>query len=377
MDDPVYLDFNATTPVDPDVVEAMQPFFHAHFGNPSSGHVFGLRARNAVDRAREEVAALLNADAQEIFFTSGGTEANNITILGTACANEVKGRMLHSAIEHPSVTNPCRFLALKGWAIQTLPVDEHGIVSLAAAENALDAGIALLSVMHANNETGSLQPIRELTRLAHAKGIMTHCDAAQSIAKLPIDVKELGIDALSLAGHKMYAPKGIGALYISKGAPIAPINFGGGQERGIRPGTENVALIVGLGKACALAAGRQAEDAKRLWNLKDRLWSRLLSGVPGLSLNGSLEISLPNTLNVSFPAVAGNALLNAAPAIAASTGSACHDGKEAPSSVLTAMGLNRDRALGAVRLTLGRTTTEKDIDAAANALVKAWRQLAG
>lgn len=373
--DPIYLDFNATTPIDPEVIEAMLPYLRDHFGNPSSGHVYGARVKKALETAREQVAELIHAEADEIVFTGSGTEANNITILGTACANERKERMLHSAIEHPSVANPCRFLTFKGWTVSTLPVDSHGIVALDAAMDRLKGGAVLLSVMHANNETGAVQPIRELSELAHAQGILMHSDAAQSLGKLPIDVKQLQVDALTLVGHKMYAPKGVGALYIRRGAPIAPINFGGGQERGIRPGTENVALIAAFGKACSLAQERLENDAQRILRLKKRLWSKLQNGVPGIALNSPPDRCLPNSLNVSFPGVTGSAILRGSPTVAASTGSACHEGAESPSSVLTAMGLGRERALGAVRLSLGRTTSESDVDTASEALIAAWKRL--
>ncbi|TNC96074.1 MAG: cysteine desulfurase [Stygiobacter sp.] len=374
-DDPIYLDFNATTPIDPEVVEAMLPFLHTHFGNPSSGHIFGHRAREAVERARAQVAALIGATPEEIVFTGSGTEANNMALRGAACAHDRGGRMACSAIEHPAVAKPCQFLGMRGWAIDTIPVDEAGLIDMQAADVAIRRGTVMVSVMHSNNEVGTIQPIRDLADLAHSRGALTHTDAAQSVGKVAIDVNNLGVDALTIVGHKLYAPKGVGALYIRKGAAIAPTSFGGGQEGGMRPGTENVALVVALGAACEVASRHLAEDEHRLRMLRDRLWSQLQADVPGIRLNGHSERRLPNTLNVSFPGVRGSAVLTAAPNIAASTGSACHEGEEAPSSVLAAMGCDRDQALGAVRLSVGRATTVETTDIAAADLMKAWQHV--
>lgn len=374
-DDPIYLDFNATTPVEPEVIEAMLPYLRTHFGNPSSGHVYGRRAHEAVDRAREHIAALIGAQASEIIFTASGSEADNLVILGVADALDHKGRVAYSAIEHPAVAKPCRHLSRLGWSVTSLAVDAGGRVDLSAARQSLADGAALVTVMHSNNEVGTLQPVQELSDLAHTCGAVMHTDAAQSIGKMAINVDDLGVDALTIVGHKFYAPKGIGALYVRKGTPLTPIMFGGGQEGGLRSGTENVALIVALGAACDIARRRLAEDETRLRALRDRLWSRLQAGVPKILLNGDAERRLPHTLNVSFPHVRGSAVLAAAPAIAASTGSACHEGEETPSAVLQAMGFDRERALAAVRLSVGRTTTEAEIDAAAAALIGAWHKL--
>ncbi|MBF0326761.1 MAG: cysteine desulfurase [Alphaproteobacteria bacterium] len=374
-DDPIYLDFNATTPIDPEVVEAMLPYLRTHFGNPSSGHVYGHRAREAVERARTQVAALIGALPEEIVFTGSGTEANNMALRGAACAHDRGGRMACSAIEHPAVGKPCQFLGLRGWAIATIPVDEAGLVDMQAADAAIRRGTVMVSVMHSNNEIGTIQPIRALADLAHSRGALMHTDAAQSVGKVSVNVNDLGVDALTVVGHKLYAPKGVGALYIRTGAAIAPTSFGGGQEGGMRPGTENVALIVALGAACEIADRNLAGDKPRLRALCDRLWSRLQADIPGILLNGHFEQRLPNTLNVSFPGVRGSAILTAAPNLAASTGSACHEGEEAPSSVLAAMGCDRERALGAVRLSIGRTTTSEEVDAAAADLTKAWQHV--
>ncbi|MBF0306536.1 MAG: cysteine desulfurase [Alphaproteobacteria bacterium] len=365
-----------TTPIDPEVVEAMAPFLRTHFGNPSSSHVYGRRARDAVDRARAQVAALIGGAPEEIVFTGSGTEANNMAILGAvAHADDRGGRLACSAIEHPAVEKPCRLVGFRGWAVDTIPVDETGLIDMRAADVVIRRETVMVSVMHSNNEVGTIQPIRELAALAHSRGALMHTDAAQSVGKVSVDVNELGVDALTIVGHKLYAPKGVGALHIRKGAAIAPTSFGGGQEGGMRPGTENVALIVALGAACEIAGRRLAEDQARLRGLRDRLWLGLQAGVPGIRLNGHAERRLPNTLNVSFPGVRGGAVLAAAPDIAASTGSACHQGEEAPSSVLAAMGCERDRALGAVRLSVGRTTTAEDIGRATANLVTAWRHV--
>jgi len=372
---PIYLDHNATTPLLPEVVDAMLPYLREHFGNPSSGHAYGLRAREAVAEARHRVAALLGCDDDEIVFTSGGTEANNLAIRGVAAAVE-RRHIVTSLIEHPATERPCAELERHGWRVARLEVDRDGRVRVDAAEAAVSTGTALVTVMHSNNETGVLQPIAELARLARARGAFVHTDAAQSIGKVKIDVGELGVDLLSVAGHKVYAPKGVGALYVRRGTPIVPLVLGAGHERGLRPGTENVASIVGLGVACDRAARdlEVASDAMRV--LRDALWVRLAQGVPGLVLHGHAELRLPNTLNVGFPRVSGTAVLAGAPEVAASTGSACHDGHETASSVITAMGISAADAIGAVRLTLGRSTTALDVERAATALIGSWRALA-
>jgi len=373
--DPVYLDHNATTPLLPEVVEAMLPYLREHFGNPSSSHVYGARARSAVTQARQQVAALLGCDDDEIVFTSGGTEANNLAIRGVAEAREARRHLVTTAIEHPATDRPCAWLARHGWTLTRVGVDEHGRARLDEARSAIDERTALLTVMHSNNETGVLQPVAELAELGHAVGAIVHTDAAQSIGKVPVRVRELGVDLLSIAGHKLYAPKGVGALYVKRGTPMAPFALGAGHERGMRPGTENVASLVGLGVACERAASDMAEVGPRMRVLREALWARLSAAVPGLALNGHRELRLPNTLNVRFPGASGEAVLAGAPEVAASTGSACHEGHERASSVILAMGVTPDEALGSVRLTLGRGTTEGDVERAAEALVRSWRML--
>lgn len=376
---PVYLDCNATTPVAPEVAEAMLPFLRDAFGNPSSSHAFGHRARQAVRDSREHVAALIRCTSPDLVFTGCATEANNLAILGVAAAAERKGRrhLVVSAIEHPAVLQPALELERRGWSVSVLPVDSTGRVAPGDVAAALRPDTALVSVMHANNEVGTIQPIAEISALTRPRGIALHCDAAQSAGKIAIDVDELGVDLLTLAGHKFYATKGVGALYVRPGTPIAPVLFGADQEHGLRPGTENVPAIVGIGEAARLARGRLPEAVAKLRRLRDGLHELLASGVPGLALNGHPELRLPNTLHVSFPGVSGRSLLQAASAdVAASVGSACHSGDDAVSGVLAAMGIEAPRAMGAVRLSVGLMTTQAEIERAGHALAGAWQSLA-
>lgn len=375
-DAPIYLDHNATTPLLPEVVEAMLPYLRGHFGNPSSGHAYGLRAREAVARGREEVARLLGCEADEVLFTSGGTEANNLAIRGVAEARERPGRIVTTVIEHPATARPCAWLERAGWEVARVGVDEAGRARVDAAREAIAGSPALVTVMHSNNETGVLQPIAALAEMAHETGGLIHTDAAQSPGKVPVRVRELGVDLLSIAGHKLYAPKGVGALYVKRGTPLAPLLLGAGHERGLRPGTENVAGIVGLGAACAAAERDLAVVAARMDRLCEMLWEQLAAAVPGLALNGEGAPRLVNTLNVRFPRVAGDAVLAGAPAVAASTGSACHEGHASASAVILAMGVPASEAIGSVRLTLGRGTTEEEVARAAEALIAAWRAAA-
>ena len=373
MDDPIYLDHNATTPVHAEVVEAMLPWLREHFGNPSSTHVYGRRAHEAVEKARAQVAALLGCGAEEVFFTSGGTEANNLAILGsTQEAADRKRHVVTSVVEHPATARPCDRLEQAGWEVTRLPVDGEGRVRIDDVGALVRGDTALVSIMLANNETGSIMPVHEMAERAHSRGALVHTDAAQAVGKIPVRVRELGADLLSVAGHKLYAPKGVGALFVRRGTPIRPVLFGAGHERGLRPGTENVPYIVGLGKTCELAAQDLDKEAARVQALRDELWELLSAEVPGIRLNGHPTERLPNTLNVSFPGVSGSAVLGAAPDVAASTGSACHEGTEDPPAVLLAMGLEASTALGAVRLSLGRGTTRQHVLDAARSLVRAW-----
>lgn len=370
---PIYLDHNATTPVLPEVVDAMLPFLRDFFGNPSSGHAYGAQTARALGEARAQVAALLGCDAEEVLFTSGGTEANNLAIRGTLEAIEGRSAVVTSVIEHPATARPCDWLEARGAVVTRLRVDSHGQVELTQARDAIDERTALISVMHANNETGALQPIGALARMGHQVGALIHSDAAQSVGKVPVRVRDLDVDLLSVAGHKLYAPKGVGALYVRRGTPLAPFTLGAGHERGLRPGTENLASIVGLGVACDIALRDLDATAARTKRLRDLLHRRLKEGVPALTLHGPPEARLPNTLNVRFPGVTGDSVLRGAPEIAASTGSACHAGQTTASAVILAMGVPAKDALGAVRLTLGRHTGEEDVERAARGLIRAWQ----
>ncbi|WP_374678405.1 cysteine desulfurase family protein [Piscinibacter sp.] len=379
MTDPIYLDHNATTPVAPEVFAALAPWLQSHFGNPSSSHVYGRRAAQAVAQARAQVAGLIGAQPSEIVLTGCATEANNLALLGLARAADSRMRhLVISSIEHPAVAAPAQALRDQGWEVTVVGVDEFGRVSAAEVEQALRPDTALVSVMHANNEVGTLQPIAEIAALTRPRGILLHTDAAQSVGKLAVNVDALGVDLLTIAGHKFGAPKGIGALYVRAGTPILHLLHGADQERGLRPGTENVALIVALGAACALAAAELPSLSERLRTLRDRLHQRLVAGAPALQLNGHREHRLPNTLHVSFPGVTGRALLaDAADTVAASLGSACHSEQDAVSGVLAAMGIDAARASGAVRLSVGRTTSTDDVERAAAALVASWARLNG
>ncbi len=375
---PVYLDYNATTPVDPRVADAIEPFLREHFGNPSSSHVFGQRARMAVEAARARVAALMGAGPSEIVFTGCATEANNLAIRGVARALRSRGRhIVTSAVEHPSVAQPCHRLREDGWAVTVVPADEYGRVSPEAVARALRPDTVLVTIMHANNETGSIQPIAEIANIVRARGILLHTDAAQSIGKIPVDVDALGADLLTVAGHKFYATKGVGALYVRSGTPLAPLMVGAEHEHGLRPGTENVPLIAGLQEAARIAGEGLPDASRHMRRLRDRLHQRLARDIPGLLLNGHPDERLPNTLNVSFPGIKGRELLQAVAAdLAASVGSACHEDETKASGVLAAMGANAERAAGAVRFSVGLPTTEEEIDHAAEVLLAAWGRLA-
>jgi cysteine desulfurase len=376
-DVPIYLDHNATTPVHPEVVDAMLPFLREHFGNPSSGHAYGHRARRAVDLARAEVASLLGCEPDEILFTSGGTEANNLAIRGVAEMSGERRHVVTSVVEHPATAEPCAALERRGFEVTRLPVDALGRIEPEEARAFVRGDTALVTVMLAQNETGTIMPVRPMADLARSRGARVHTDAAQAVGKIRVNVEDLGVDLLSIAGHKLNAPKGVGALYVRRGVRLAPVLLGAGHERGLRPGTESVASIVGLGRACVLAARDLEHEATRQRALRDELWRLLRERVPGATLNGHPTERLPNTLNLSLPGARGSAVLAAAPEIAASTGSACHEGGETPSSVLAAMGLERGVALSAIRLSLGRGTTLDHIETASRAIARAFREAAG
>ena len=366
----IYLDYNATTPIDKEVAEAMLPYIYGSYGNPSSTHALGLQAKNAVEKARTQVAAFIHCSADEVIFTSGGSESNNAVIKGVAFPYRNKRkRIVTSVIEHPAVLKPCRYLEESGFEVKYVSVDEYGIVDMRALEKAIDDETILVTIMHANNETGTLQPVKEIAEICHRRGVLFHTDASQSLGKVPVDVKDLGVDFLAIAGHKLYAPKGIGALYIKKGIEIEPLIHGAGHESGRRAGTENIIFDVALGKACELAQKALEKDGIKA--LAEYFWRRLRedSG-ERIKLNGHPEKRLPNTLNVSFLGYDGHDLLSRLEDVAASTGSACHSGLTTISPVLKAMGVTEEAGRDAVRFSLGRYTTKQEIDTVLEKLKK-------
>lgn len=371
---PIYLDNNATTPLDERVLEAMLPYLRGEFGNPSSAtHAYGWTASAAVDLAREEMAEAIGASPEEITFTAGATESDNIVLLGLLRPGD---HLVTAATEHEAILETAHHLARAGVRVTVLPVDRHGVVHSDALDEALEPETSLVSIMLANNETGTLNPVRELAEVAHERGIPFHTDAAQAFCKVPVNVEDLGADLVSISAHKCYGPKGVGALYarrrprpgVRRSRP-GPIHFGGGQERGIRSGTLNVPGIVGLGRAAALGASSLSEEAERIRALRDRLHEALIAGVSGLRLNGHPEDRLPGTLNISFPNVDVGELLGALPDLAASAGSACASLDARPSHVLEAMGL-KEGSWATVRLSLGRFTTGEQVEGAASMLVR-------
>jgi cysteine desulfurase len=359
----IYLDYNASTPIDPAVSAAMRPFLADAFGNPSSGHWASVPAKAALEKARGQVASLLGCAADEVVFTSGGSEANNLALKGAFFALRHKGdHIVTTAVEHPAILGPCRFLERLGAAVTYLPVDRTGRIDPDAVRRAVTPRTILISVMHANNEVGTVQPIAEIGRIARDHGVLFHTDAAQSAGKIPTNVDELGVDLLTIAGHKLYAPKGVGALYIRRGVELEPLIHGAGHEGGRRAGTESALLAVGLDAACALA--QNLAPMARVQTLRDRLWSHLQRHFGGrVILNGHADRRLPNTLNVSFVGRVGAEILAGLHGVAASTGSACHAGRIELSPVLAAMGVPPEIGMGAIRFSLGRYTTADEIDA--------------
>ncbi|MBW1990875.1 MAG: cysteine desulfurase [Deltaproteobacteria bacterium] len=370
----IYLDYNATTPVAPEAAEALLAHVRGEFGNPSSDYSLGRRAREAVERSRQEVARAIGARPEEIMFTGSATEANNTVLKGVAW-HFGKGHLIASAVEHPAVLQPLSFLLSEGFAVTLVPVDGEGRVDPDEVRRALRPDTILISIMHANNETGAVQPIAEIGAVAREAGVWFHTDAAQSLGKIPVNVEELQVDFLTLAGHKCYAPKGVGALYVRSGCDFVPLLHGGGQEGGRRSGTENVPHLAALGEACRLVRERLVQDQKHMRALRDRLHQRLQEGFPSLVLNGPQEERLPNTLNVSFSGLSGRAILEGIPELAASLGAACHGAEEKPSAVLTAMGRSPETALGAVRLSVGRYTTAEEVERAATLIIARVRKL--
>lgn len=366
----IYLDYNATTPVDPEVAEAMKPFLTGIFGNPSSSHLFGLEARKAIESARKNVASLLNCLPEEIVFTSGGTESNNFAIKGIAESLHDKGRhIITSSIEHPAVMEVCTYLERKGFHVTYIPVNPSGIIDISALREAIRKDTILITMMHANNETGTIQPIPEIAEIAKSHGIIVHTDAAQSTGKINVDVRKLGVDMLSLAGHKFYGPKGIGALYIRNGIIPAKLIHGADHEENRRAGTENVMEIAGLGKACEIAGRDLEKNYQHLKNTRDLLYDKIKTDLKNAVRNGDSENCLPNTLNLSFPGTDAGLLLSLMPGIAASAGAACHSDKNIISHVLKAMGVPDDYAMSTVRFSTGRFTTTEEIERSAEIIV--------
>jgi cysteine desulfurase len=366
----IYLDHNATTPVAPEVTQAMMPFMEEDFGNPSSGYPLGTKAKRAVEQAREEVASLLGCGPDEVLFTSGGSESNNTVLKGRIDFKEPeKFHVITSAIEHPAVLNPCLYLMELGVRVTFLPVDGSGRVDPGEVDQATENDTCLISIMLANNETGTLEPIREIAAWARERGIPVHTDAAQAVGKIPVDVDELGVDFLTIAGHKLYAPKGVGALFIRRGQGLTPLIHWAGQEMGKRAGTESVILAAGLGTACRLARERLQHDMSAMEAMRDRLQELLFESLEGLVLNGHPLERLPNTLNVSVPGIDGNQILDGLPTIMASTGAACHDRTVTLSHVLSAMGVPPEVGMGALRLTVGRSNTMAQVEEAAEQFI--------
>jgi len=371
----IYLDYNATTPVDREVAAAMLPFIEEKWGNPGSSHQMGREARAAVETARGQVAGLLGCRPQEVVFTGGGTESNNAVLKGVVHALRKKGRhIITSGIEHPSILQPAIFLMENGWEVTFLPVDSYGMVDPDDVRRSLRKDTVLVSIMHANNETGTIQPVVEIGAVAREHGIYFHSDAAQSVGKVETDAEDMNVDFLTVAGHKVYAPKGIGALYIREGAELEPLLHGAGQEGGRRAGTENVILAVALGAACAVAARRLHDETNRQRSLRNQLFEGITSEIPDAVLNGHKDKRLPNTLNIAFPGLAGGEILDGIPGLCASTGAACHDRSVTLSHVLAAMGVSREVGMGAIRLTVGRYTTEEEIHRAVSWIVAAVKK---
>lgn len=367
---PIYLDYNASTPVDPRVFEEMLPYLKSKYGNPSSSHGFGIACRAGIEQARERVALLLGCKASEVIFTSGATESNNMVIKGVVASAPRGSHIITSRIEHPAVLEPCRYFERQGYPVTYLRVDEHGLVDPADLEQAMTQKTVLVTIMHSNNEVGTIQPISELSRIAESYGVLFHTDAAQSVGKVRVRVDELGVDFLTIAGHKFYAPKGIGALYIKSGRKLVPLLHGAGHERGRRSGTENAVFIVGLGAACMVAQEIIDSECPRQVKLGKRLFEGLKKAGLNVHLNGHPDHKLPNTWNISFEGFNALQVMDALTGIAVSPGAACHGNSVEPSHVLAAMGTDQALARGAIRFSFGRETTEGEIDAVVDMLRK-------
>lgn len=370
--DAIYLDYNATTPIDPQVAQAMLPYIQEHYGNPSSSHSFGVAARKAVENARGQLAEMLKSRVEEVIFTSGGTESNNYAIKGVAGAYRNKGNhIITSAVEHPAVLEVCQYLEEQGSRVTYLPVDQYGVVDPQQVEEAITPETILISIMHANNEVGTIEPIEAIAEIARRNGVLLHADCAQSIGKIPVHVDELGVDLLSIAGHKAYAPKGIGALYIRTGVRLEKLIHGAGHEMGWRAGTEDVVETVGLGRACELINQNLTEYQGHMRAMRDRLEAGLGERFPNLKVNGHPDKRLPNTSSVSFQGMEADTILSELKNVAASAGAACHSDHVEISSVLEAMHVPLEYAMGTIRFSTGRFTTEEEIDYALEDITRA------
>jgi len=373
---PIYLDYNATTPIDPRVAETMMPYLTEHFGNPSCGHTYGTTTHTAVDTARRQIADMLHCTTDEIIFTSGGTESNNYAIKGIAGTLCRKGRhIITSSVEHPAVTEVCRYLEELGFEISYLPVDEYGLLTVQQVEEAIRPDTILITIMHANNEVGTLLPIAEIAEMAHPKNILVHSDCAQSVGKVPVTTDDLKVDMLSIAGHKLYAPKGIGALYVREEVQLEKLIHGASHENNRRAGTENVLEIVGLGKACELIGDSTDEHHDQMKSLRDRLENGIKKSITDARVNGHPEKRLPNTCSISFPNIEANKILAELTTVAASAGAACHSDGVTVSSVLKAMNVPLEYSMGTIRFSVGRFTTENEIDQAIKDIVQVVNKL--
>ncbi len=372
----IYLDYNATTPIAPSVLEAMQPFLTGHYGNPSSSHALGRGAKEAIEDSRSKIGNMIGCDSGEIVFTSGGSESNNLAIKGVMFGYAPEdAHLIISAIEHPAVIEPARFLQRLGYEVSVAPCDENGIVQASTIADLIKGNTRLVSVMHANNETGVVQPIGEISKVCHRHDVLMHTDASQSVGKIPTFIQDLDVDLLTIAGHKFYGPKGVGALYVRRGLSLESLIHGAGHENGIRAGTENTPYIVGLGQAAHLAANGLDESSVGMARLRDRLEKELCESIPGLKINGGNVDRLPNTLSISFPMVAGGEVLARLPELCASTGAACHSTGQVESATLAAMGKGIDHIAGTVRLSCGWYTSQDEVDRVAGLLIDAWENL--
>ena len=372
----IYLDYNATTPIAPSVLEAMQPFLTGHYGNPSSDHALGRAAKEAIEDSRSKTGSLIGSDAREIVFTSGGSESNNLAIKGVMFMHDPgDAHIIISEIEHPAVTEPVKFLQRMGYGVSIAPCDENGVVQPASIEKLIRDNTRLVSVMHANNEIGVVQPIGEISKICKRRGVLMHTDASQSIGKIPAYIQDLEVDLLTLAAHKFYGPKGIGALYIRHDLNLESFIHGAGHEKGIRAGTENTPYIVGLGQAAYLAANGLDESSVGMARLRDRLETQLLESIPGLKINGGDVERLPNTSSVSFPNVSAKEILSRLPELCVSMGAACHGTGQIESATLVAMGKGIEHVANTIRLTCGWYTSQDEIDRVAGLLIDAWENL--